>query len=110
MPAPLLPDQLPRLDLVLCTHRHSDHMDPGTLPLLAGHHPRCRFVLPAAETDYALALGLPANRLLPAEAHVPLDPPSGPGASSQARIIPLPAVHETLERDAAGRHRFLSAS
>ena len=32
MPPPVTAEQIDCLDLVLCTHAHSDHMDPGLLP------------------------------------------------------------------------------
>ncbi len=32
MPPPVTPDELCNIDWVLCTHAHTDHMDPGTLP------------------------------------------------------------------------------
>ena len=57
--APITAEALARVDLVLCTHRHGDHMDPGTLPVIATRHRDCRFVVPAAERRHAQALGLP---------------------------------------------------
>jgi L-ascorbate metabolism protein UlaG (beta-lactamase superfamily) len=101
MAAPLSVTDIPRLDLVLCTHRHSDHMDPETLTAIVASHPRCRFVVPAAEADHAAAIGLPAERLLPIDAggHVPL----GAGLA----VTAVPAAHEAVERDAAGRCRYL---
>src|SRR6266403_1869251 len=35
MPPPLPAEDFDGLDLVLCSHRHGDHMDPGSLPTLA---------------------------------------------------------------------------
>ena len=103
MAAPLAPDAFPRVDLVVCTHRHSDHMDPGTLPVLAARHPGCRFVVPAAEQAHAEALGLDPARLLPADAGQTLRPM--PGVDLVLR--PVAAAHERLEQDEQGRHRFL---
>lgn len=103
-PAPVRAEELPRVDLVLCTHRHGDHLDPETLAVIAARHPRCRLVVPAAELDYARSLGLlPAVRLVGAEAEQRLTS-LGPGAPD---ILPLPAAHEELRRNAAGRHHFL---
>lgn len=101
MPPPLAVADLDRLDLVLCTHRHSDHMDPETLLAIAGRHPACRFMIPAADLDHARGLGLPADRLLPIDAGETLSPATG------LTVTAVPAAHETLERDAAGRCRFL---
>jgi len=49
-------------DLVLCSHRHGDHMDPGSLPILAANNPHCRFVVPRAEAQFAVRLGLDEAR------------------------------------------------
>ena len=103
MPTPIEAGSLPRVDLVVCTHRHGDHMDPGTLPVIAEQHPRCRFVVPAAETGHAQALGLPAARLVPADADRELRPLH----DFDLRLTPVPAAHERLEQDEHGRHRFL---
>ncbi len=102
MPAPIAPGTLPRVDLVVCTHRHGDHMDPGTLPVLAARHPDCLFVVPAAEMAHAAGLGLPPRRLIPAEAGV-LRPLRDTGLV----LHPIPAAHERLEPDEHGHHRFL---
>ena len=101
MPAPIDADALPRLDLVLCTHRHSDHMDPETLPVLAERHPGCRFVVPAAERDAALALGLPEDRLIDAMAGASFTP------LACLAVVPFSAAHERIERDDRGRDRYL---
>ena len=103
MPAPIAAASLPRVDLVICTHRHGDHMDPGTLPGLARAHPQCRFVVPAPEMAFAMGMGLPAGRLVAAEAGSRLQPVP----SFDLALDPLPAAHERFEQDADGRHRFL---
>ena len=103
MPAPVSPDALPRVDLVVCTHRHGDHMDPGTLPVLAARHPACRFVVPAAERAHAAALGLATQRLILAEAGHALRPLP----DLDLVLRPVPAAHERLEQDEQGQHRFL---
>ena len=106
MPPPIALDEiggayLCRLDFVLCTHRHSDHMDPETLAAVTRQQPGCRFVVPAAELDHALSLGLPEERVLPIDAGDTLS--LGDGVMVKA----IPAAHESFQQDAAGRHRFL---
>lgn len=101
MPPPVSAEELRELDWVLCSHRHGDHMDPGTLPVLARNNPRCRFVVPRAEVDTALALGLDAARLMPIDAGEVLC--LGPAI----KLYAVPAAHETLKVNAAGAHHFL---
>ncbi|MBL8152736.1 MAG: MBL fold metallo-hydrolase [Anaerolineae bacterium] len=50
---------------VFASHRHSDHLDPGTLPDLMRASPDARLVLPLAAVDHAVGLGLPRERLIP---------------------------------------------
>lgn len=101
MPPPLRVADLDRIDLVLCTHRHSDHMDPETLGEIAAQHPRCRFILPAADVAHACGLGLPADRLLPIDAGESRSPEHG------LDVAAIAAAHESIVRDEAGRCRFL---
>ncbi len=103
MDAPVAPDALPRVDLVVCTHRHSDHMDPGTLPVLSACHPGCRFVLPASEQAHAATLGLDTARLVAVDAGQAIRPLPG----VDLVLKPLASAHEQLERDEEGRYRFL---
>jgi L-ascorbate metabolism protein UlaG (beta-lactamase superfamily) len=101
MPPPVLPADLPRPDLVLVTHAHTDHMDPDTLAPLAARWPGLPVVVPAAAADIAAARIGPGARLIPADAGEVAEPLPG------LRLTVLPAAHETLARDAAGRHHFL---
>ena len=101
MPPPIAVGEIDPLDFVLCTHRPSDHMDPATLAEIAAVHPGCRYIVPTAEGAHAAAIGLPADRLLPIDAGDTLTPAEG------LTVTAVPAAHETLEHDSAGRCRFL---
>jgi L-ascorbate metabolism protein UlaG (beta-lactamase superfamily) len=102
MPAPLDPLELDRIDLVLCTHRHTDHMDPATLQPLARRFPSLRFVVPAASVDEAMKrCGVGTDRLIQVD------------AGERVRVLdrcvvsPVASAHETFEADALGRHPWL---
>lgn len=101
MPPPVAPDQLRDVDWVLCSHAHSDHMDPGTLPALAAGNPSCCFVVPGAESAVALARGVPPDRLVGVNAGDRLE--LGDGVTLEV----TPAAHEKIETDGAGRHKYL---
>ena len=101
-PAPATPEELGGIDLVLCTHHHTDHMDPGTLAPLARRLPGLRFVVPAASAALARERTEASDdRLVLMDAGETISPL--PGITVRA----LRAAHEKIERDEAGRCRFL---
>lgn len=102
MASPIAPEQFTRLDLVLCTHRHTDHMDPDTLPLLAAAFPKLQFVVPAASIDEASRrCGVGADRLVPANAGEQIQPLPG------LLVYPVASAHESIQMDDMGRHEWL---
>lgn len=101
MPPPLAAEEMRDLDWVLCSHRHGDHMDPGALPVLAAQSPTCRFLVPRAERDAAVKLGLPSARLILANAGDTFR------MGSTLTLHVVPSAHETLKVNAEGEHHFL---
>jgi L-ascorbate metabolism protein UlaG (beta-lactamase superfamily) len=101
MKSPLQPEEVARLDFVLCTHRHGDHMDPETISSLAAKHPQCQFVVPAPEREYELSLGVGPDRLIGAVAEEQIT------LAADLKVLPLPAAHERFKLDAFGRHHYL---
>jgi L-ascorbate metabolism protein UlaG (beta-lactamase superfamily) len=100
--APLRGGDLAGVSLVLASHRHSDHLDPGTLPDLLTASPAARLIVPAAIREHALGLGLPAGRLLGLVAGETFaDETSG------FTIRAVPSAHEALDTDGQGRHLYL---
>jgi L-ascorbate metabolism protein UlaG (beta-lactamase superfamily) len=99
MPAPITVPELSDVEWVLCTHRHTDHMDGETLSQIAILNPACRFVVPRAEMDHALALGLPSERLIAIGAGEEFD--------AGLAIKAVPSAHESLETNGRGDHRCL---
>jgi L-ascorbate metabolism protein UlaG (beta-lactamase superfamily) len=101
MPPPLEVADLLAVDAVLVTHRHSDHLDAPTLSAMAKANAACRFVVPAAEEDAALAAALPPDRLVLMDARQTWSLEPG------VRVTALASAHEQLRTDAAGRHHHL---
>ncbi|BCP55519.1 MBL fold metallo-hydrolase [Kaistia sp. 32K] len=101
MSPPIAVEALPRPDLVLVTHAHTDHMDPDTLRPLAERFPDLPFVVPAARMDVARERIGESAHLIGVDAGETFDPLEG------ITITMFPAAHETLERDAERRFVFL---
>jgi L-ascorbate metabolism protein UlaG (beta-lactamase superfamily) len=104
---PCRAEDLPRVDLVLCTHEHPDHLDVDTLRVVAERSPEARFVVPA-----------PLTGLLE---EATIDPDRVDGVEVEERrtvagveVLALPARHMLaadppnaydFSRDERGRHR-----
>jgi L-ascorbate metabolism protein UlaG (beta-lactamase superfamily) len=98
--APVDPNEL-KCDLVICTHRHTDHMDGQTLDALASANPGVRICVPRAEVEHARTIGIDPERIIEMSVGTTLEPLVG------LSITPIPAAHERLSTDARGEHRFL---
>ena len=101
MPPPVSPERLHPVDAVFCSHAHTDHMDPETLPVLARCNPRASFVVPRASFQTAVSRGVPADRAIAMNAGETVS--VGPGL----RVHAVASAHETLQTDEQGNHRFL---
>lgn len=101
IPPPIRADELKNVTAVFCTHRHSDHMDPESLPIIAKNNPTAWFILPRAEKDHALRLGIPEPQIRFVNAGEEFS------YSDSISVQAIPASHETLESNQAGEHRFL---
>jgi L-ascorbate metabolism protein UlaG (beta-lactamase superfamily) len=98
--APVRGHELANVDLIAASHKHSDHLDPGTLPDLMSASPRSTLVLPAALVDYANTLSVPEERLVGLE--------SGQTYKKAGFALrAIPSAHEGLDTDELGRHLYL---
>lgn len=101
VPAPVTVSDLPPLSAVLCTHAHTDHMDPATLTPLMAAQPALRLVCPrAVRAEAVRRCGGSAARL----------DPLGDGERGRHgpfTVTALPAAHEQRRRDAHGDDHFL---
>ncbi|HVC82604.1 MAG TPA: MBL fold metallo-hydrolase [Chloroflexota bacterium] len=86
-PAPIAPEQA-RPDVLIVTHWHEDHLDPGTIPLIARHSPRCQFVMPPTAMSRALGWGVGRERIQPLTAGESL-------TLEGIQITHVPARHES---------------
>jgi len=88
--SPMRGHEVTNADVILSTHRHSDHMDPESIPYMMNASPAAKYILPKAHVEHVLAWGLDKERLIPAEADRAID-------INGIRVIPQPACHESFD-------------
>jgi len=101
MPPPIPMDEMTGIDFYICSHSHSDHMDPGLIPVIRDISPDCRFIIPEAARTTGLERGIPADRLFGIDAGEDISLSDGIGLKA------IPSAHEELKQDRLGHHHFL---
>lgn len=100
----IAPERLDFVDVVTSSHNHSDHLDAETLAPILQANPDTVFVI--AEANRAFV----AERLGLADPFGPIGLDDGQSvrvAGGAIAITGVAAAHETVERDEAGRCKFL---
>jgi L-ascorbate 6-phosphate lactonase len=87
--APLRGRDVRHASALLLTHRHSDHMDPETVPDLMRASPQARCVVPRAHLEHVAGWGLGESRLMAADVGTAL-------RVGGVVVHPVPAAHEDL--------------
>ena len=64
VPPPLRPEEVTNAEVVLCTHDHSDHIDPGAVPGIAQASPEAEFVVPRTAVKRMQDLGVAPDRII----------------------------------------------
>lgn len=98
--APLRGEQITNARWVFASHKHSDHLDPGTLPALFTASARAHLILPTALIDHAVKLGLPRERLIPTRGDETL-------TLDGITVHSIPSAHPGLDYDETTGYPFL---
>jgi len=100
MPVPVAPESIHGCDWYLCTHAHTDHMDPHTIGAIR-QAANPVFVVPKAEAARAAERGILADRMRTLKA--------GEGVELAPGIVvdALASAHERLETDGEGNSKYL---
>lgn len=101
MESPIKAEEVGKLDYLLCTHRHSDHLDYGSVPVILKNNPTVRIIAPRAEAASVQQTGAAPEQQLLVNAGEDIQ------LSSAVRVSVVPACHEELKTDAAGNHHYL---
>jgi L-ascorbate metabolism protein UlaG (beta-lactamase superfamily) len=98
--APISGEMVRHATAVFSTHKHSDHLDPGTVPAILAASPQAVLVLPAALAGHAHAMGITLSRMVP----------TGAGRShrfGEIVVHVLPSAHEALDYSPGSGHPYL---
>lgn len=95
------PNCLTGIDVITCSHSHTDHLDAETLLPLFEANSRAMLVVPRANVSFVLErLGNVETRLVPLDAGETV-------RVGGVEFLGIPAAHNAVERDERGRCRFL---
>jgi L-ascorbate 6-phosphate lactonase len=99
-PAPFTPQAITNAEFCLITHEHEDHLDAGTLSVMARNSPNTTYMAPAYCRKMLEDLGVRSQQIINAR--------TGEWWSrGNLRIKPVPAAHEQLEEHPELGHRYV---
>lgn len=101
MKIPISPEKITNVDYILCSHAHSDHMDPETISILSNKNPEVKIIVPAAEKKEALNRGAKLSQIRLMNDGEILKLEEG------LEIDGVAAAHEKLKINQKGEHHFL---
>jgi L-ascorbate metabolism protein UlaG (beta-lactamase superfamily) len=94
---PLDPAMIGHADLILASHKHSDHLDPGTIPALMAASPQASLTVPRSLVEHAVNMGVPRGRVFGADA----------GDRVQGFLHVIPSAHEQLDHSPETGYPYL---
>ncbi len=95
------PAALPRVDVITSSHNHTDHLDAATILPVLENSPKATVLVPEANRAFA------AERLKVAPERLHGIDDGQCVRAPGVEVFGVPAAHPELDRDDAGRHRFL---
>lgn len=97
----IAPEKLNFVDVVTSSHNHTDHLDAETLRPLLATNSGLKLIIPEANRQFV------AERLQ-IDSSSPIGLDAGQSVAAGGYVIhAVPAAHETIDRDEAGRCRYL---
>lgn len=99
--APFRGEQIDRVDLIVSSHKHSDHMDPETIPKMMDRNRNAIYLIPAVHLGHVSGWGIDMTRVF----GVTVDQEVKIGDIS---IIPQPAKHEVFDYSDSYGYPYMS--
>ena len=99
-PAPIKPEELDFVDVVMCTHSHYDHADPDTIKGILSVNEKAVFIAPVPEIGLFEIYGVPKDRIIGASVYKKFD-------FGFMQVEPIAAAHEEFHIE-NGEYKELS--
>jgi L-ascorbate 6-phosphate lactonase len=97
---PFAPRDVSHASLVLSTHAHRSHLDPGTLPDLLAASPRAKLIIPIAAAELARDIGIGYDRMVTTNSGLRVE-------FLDDRIYAIPSAHDDLDWTPLGGYPYL---
>ncbi len=97
---PLPAEDIAHASLILCTHAHTGHLDPGAVPAILAASRRAKLVIPKAIAEHAHALGISYQRMVTTDSGLRVE-------YLDDRIYSAPAAHNQLDWTPLGGYPYL---
>jgi L-ascorbate metabolism protein UlaG (beta-lactamase superfamily) len=98
--APFRGEEVTHAGLILCTHAHPGHLDPGAVPAMLAASPGARLVIPKSAAEYAHSLGISYHRMVTTNADLRVE-------YRDDRIYAVPSAHDQLDWTPLGGYPYL---
>ena len=97
---PFAAEEVTHAGLVLCTHAHAGHLDPGTAAGILAASRRAKVVIPMSVASHAHALGIEYHRMVTTNADLRVE-------FLDDRIYAVPSAHPRLDWTPLGGYPYL---
>ena len=97
---PLAAADVTHAGLVLSTHSHRNHLDPGTVPAILASSPRAKLLLPIRAAEDAHLMGIGYDRMVTTNSDLRVE-------YLDDRIYAVPSAHEHLDWTPLGGYPYL---
>ena len=98
--APLRAEEVTHASLILCTHAHAHHLDPGTVSGILGASRRAKLVIPKSVAEHAHSLGISYQRMVTTDSSLRVE-------YLDDRIYSVPSAHNQLDWTPLGGYPYL---
>ena len=97
---PIRAEDIAHASLILCTHAHGHHLDPGTVAGILAASRRAKLVIPKSVAEHAHSLGLSYQRMVTTDSSLRVE-------YLDDRIYSVPSAHNELDWTPLGGYPYL---